>query len=328
MKKVLIISTGGTIAMKHDPDLDGLVPAVTGKDLVEAVPGLEDLGPIEVVEFSNIPSPHMTPRHMADLAKTLEKSLKSDEVTGAVISHGTDTLEETAYFLDLVLKTTKPLALTAAMKSPQEVSADGPGNILASVRTVRDPQAQDCGVLVVANDQVHSAQTVTKTHTSNTASFQSPFWGPLAYVDSDRVHWRYRPKCQKKFDLGQDLAYEDVYLVKMYTGANPKVIDLLVQNGAKGLVIEALGIGNVPPQIGPSLKKALDQKIPVVIASRCLGGRTQPSYAYQGGGKTLEDMGAVFAGDINGPKARLKLILALNSQDYSFDKIQSYFDEA
>lgn len=169
--KVYVISTGGTIAMRYDPVRKAVFPAVTGKELLEAVPPLADICPVEVYEFSNIPSTQMSPELMLKLALKVEELLKDEDVLGAVITHGTDTLEETAYFLNLVLKTQKPVCLVGAMRSSAEISPDGPKNILNAVRTAASPDARGKGVLVVLNDEIHSAVDVTKTNSSNVSTF-------------------------------------------------------------------------------------------------------------------------------------------------------------
>ncbi|MBQ2114272.1 MAG: asparaginase, partial [Selenomonadales bacterium] len=166
MKKIILISTGGTIAMRFDQEKQGLVPAVSGAELIEAVPELSAELPLEVIEFSNIPSPHMTPTRMLALAKKIDRLATDDTVAGFVITHGTDTVEETAYLLDLTLNTTKPVCLTAAMRSGGETSADGPKNILTAVRTASDKAASEMGVLVVMNEEIHAARSVTKTHSA------------------------------------------------------------------------------------------------------------------------------------------------------------------
>ena len=175
-KKVLILTTGGTIAMKLDPEL-GVIPAVSGEDLVDSVPGLRDVCPVEVRAFSNVPSPHMTPRLMFELSGIIEEALQRDDVLGAVVTHGTDTLEETVYLLDLLHAGDKPVCVTGAMRSGTDVSYDGTVNLLDAVRVAAAPEARGKGVLVVLNDEIHAAREVTKTHSANVKTFESPFWG-------------------------------------------------------------------------------------------------------------------------------------------------------
>ena len=323
LQKVVVISTGGTIAMGYDPIRQGVFPAVNGKELVEAVPPLAQVCPVEVHEFSNIPSPHMTPGTMMKLAQTVEEILVQEDVAGVVITHGTDTLEETAYLLDLVINNDKPVCMTAAMRSSAEISPDGPKNILCAVRTAASPEAVGKGVLVVLNQEIHSAVEVTKTHSSSTDTFKSPFWGPLGYVDEDRVIFRRANLTNKKIPTGQ--LVDDVYLVKLVAGSDDYLIQALVDKKAKGIVIEGFGRGNIPPGVVPGLKRAIDENIPVVLTTRVLGGRVLDIYGYEGGVKPLKEMGIILGGEISGQKARIKLMLAL-SKTVDPKELAQYFD--
>ena len=308
-KKVVVITTGGTIAMKYDPRAGGAVPAVTGDELVNAVPPLGDICPLKVVEFSNIPSPHMTPAIMWKLSKTVDEILGKPDVTGVVITHGTDTLEETSYLLDLTLESNKPVCLTAAMRHASGISPDGGKNILCAVRTAVSPEASGKGALVVMNEEIHAAREGTKTHTGNVKTFASPFWGPLGYADEDRVIFLRESLHREK--IRPPVLVEDVYLVKMAAGSDDFLLRCLAEKRVAGIVVEGLGRGNIPPSAMPGIKAVLDAGIPVVLTSRVLGGRVLDVYGYEGGGKPLKDMGVIFAGELNGPKARIRLMLTL-----------------
>lgn len=325
-KKIVVISTGGTIAMKYDPLRDGVFPAVTGVELVEAVPPLLDLGvSVDVDEFSNIPSAHMTPKLMLELARKVDQICSKEDVLGVVITHGTDTIEETAYFLDLVLQTEKPVCLTAAQRNPSQVSPDGPKNLLSAVRTALEPESVGKGVVVVLNEEIHHAADVTKTHSSNVKSFASPFWGPLGIVDEDRIFYKRSSTFRQKIKAGK--LPDHVYLVKAFTGMDDYLLRCLVDNKVEGIVIEGLGRGNVPPTLVPGIQEALDKKIPIILTSRVLGGRVLDIYASEGGAKPLKELGVIMAGELSGQKARIKLILALSElgEDYSLEKLAEYF---
>ena len=321
-QKVVIVSTGGTIAFKYDPARKGAFPGMTGAELVEAVPSLADVCPVETIEFANMPSPHMTPSLMFKLAQVLDELLSREDAAGAVVTHGTDTLEETAYLLDLTLNTTKPVCLTAAMRSGTSVSPDGPRNILCAVKTAASPRASGTGVLVVMNEEIHAAREVTKTHTANVKSFTSPFWGPLGCVDEDKVIFRRQPLHSQK--IRPEKLVEEVYLVKLTAGSDDLLLKCLVQNQAKGIVLEGLGRGNVPPAVVPGIKLALEKSIPVVLTTRSAGGRVLDVYGYEGGARHLKEMGVILAGEISGPKARLKLMLLLGLTKNSLE-ISKYF---
>ena len=321
--KVIVISTGGTIAMRYDPVRKAVFPAVTGKELLEAVPPLADLCPVEVYEFSNIPSSQMDPPLMLKLAKKVEELLEEDNVLGAVITHGTDTLEETAYFLSLVLKTQKPVCVVGAMRSSAEISPDGPKNIFNAVKTAASPDARGKGVLVVLNDEIHSAVEVTKTSSSNVSTFKSPFWGPLGYVDDDRVIFRRAPTSLQRIETNEVI--EDVYLVKFAAGTDDFIIQALIDKKVKGIVIEGMGRGNIPPKVVPGIERAIKENIPVVLTTRCISGRVLGVYGYEGAAKPLSEMGVILGGDLSGQKARIKLMLAL-SKTKDPKELAKYFD--
>lgn len=245
MSKVVIITTGGTIAMQHDSLTGAAVPAVSGADLVRAIPGLGSVCDLEVREFDNLPSPAITPDHMFRLAVMVRQYLARDDVSGVVITHGTDSLEESAYFLDLSLEGHKPVCFTAAMRSGDELSPDGPRNILAAVRVAAARPARHMGSLVVMNEQIHAAREVTKTHAANVATFQSPWWGPLGVVDGDRVIFR-RAQLGRQTFLPHSLC-KKVDLIKLVTGSDAAYLDFAVSRGVDGIVVESFGRGNVPP---------------------------------------------------------------------------------
>ncbi|NLC12270.1 MAG: asparaginase [Firmicutes bacterium] len=323
-QKVVVVSTGGTIAMRYDPERESVLPALTGSELVEAVPPLADVCPLELVEFSNTPSPYITPPIMLKLSQKLDELLLAEDVAGAVVTHGTDTLEETAYLLDLTLQSSKPVCLTAAQRNAFAISPDGPKNILCAVQTAASPEARGKGVLVVMNEEIHAAREVTKTHTSLVDTFASPFWGPLGYVDEGRVIFRRQPLGLQKIRPAQ--LVEGVYLLKMAAGSDDLLLRCLVEKQVKGIVIEGLGRGNVPPAVLPGIELALRKNIPVVLTTRSMGGRVLDVYGYKGAAKSLKEMGVILAGEISGQKARLKLMLVLGITN-KMEEIASYFDK-
>ncbi len=322
MKKIVAITTGGTIAMKLDPCTGGLIPAVSGKDLLDAVPALKDIAEIEVVEQSNIPSGHMTPAMMLDLSQKIDELAKDDSIAGFVVTHGTDTLEETAYLLDLTLHTEKPVCVTGAMRGASDTSWDGPGNILAAVKTAACDAAVGQGVLVVLNDTIHAAGEVTKTHSVNTATFASPWWGAVGHVYFDKVVFRRKPIARQK--IQPEKLVPDVYLLKCVAGMDDFLFRCLIEKKIKGLVVEAFGCGNVPPGVREGILAVRRAGIPVVLATRVYGGRVVPCYSYTGSAGEMLSSGIILAGELNGQKARLKLMLALGLTDDN-EKLKEYF---
>lgn len=323
MKKIVVITTGGTIAMKYDPATDGLIPAVSGEDLVEAVPGLKDVAQVEVIEFSNVPSGHVTPQLMFKLSHMVDTHAARGDVDGVVVTHGTDTLEETAYMLDLTVKTSKPVCVTGAMRGATQTSPDGPGNILCAVQTAACAAAAGQGVLVVLNEEIHAALEVTKTHTTNPGTFASPHWGPIGQIYFDRVILRCHSLRLQK--IQPDHLVDDVHLLKVVAGMDEFFFQCLIEKQAKGIVVESLGCGNVPPAVKHGIALARAAGIVVVLATRVYGGRVVPAYSYDGSANSMKASNIILAGEMTGQKARIKLMLALGITE-DVDQIRGYFD--
>lgn len=308
-KKILLIHTGGTISMHVNEDTGAVVPD-TINPLTKELDKLERLAAITEIEAFNLPSPHMTPEHMLKLRNIIKEKLAHNPFDGVVITHGTDTLEETAYFLDLTTKFETPIVLTGAMRSSNELGADGLYNLVAAIRVASDEDARGKGVLVVMNDEIHQAVNVTKTSTSSVSTFQSPQYGPIGLVTKTMIHFHHAPIMREFVDV-QNLT-KRVAMLKVYAGMDGDLIDAVVKAGYDGLVLEGLGQGNVPPSLVPSIEKMMQQHLPVVLVSRCFNGIAQGVYGYEGGGKQLENLGVLFTTGLNGPKARLRLLIGLN----------------
>ncbi|MDD2334721.1 MAG: asparaginase [Mesotoga sp.] len=309
-QRVVIVTTGGTIAMVTDPVTGASVPAQGMSKHVADVDGLEEVACAEHHEFSNIPSPYINPETMWRLSKTVQRLLDREEVCGAVITHGTDTLEETAYFLDLTVRSEKPIICTAAMRNIDEMGTDGPRNVLSSVRVAVNPLAVGMGTMVCLNDEIHAAREVTKTYTSNVATFDSPGHGPLGIVDEDSVIFFRKPLLRAVFNV--DNIESKVALVKTFTGDDGSILRSLPELGFKGVVLETFGRGNVPVEVYHVVKYLIEEKsVPVIITSRCFKGRVLGVYGYVGGGKSLADLGAIFAQELSPIKARIKLMVIM-----------------
>src|SRR5215510_13768943 len=261
---------------------------------------------------------------MMELARAAREKLADESVAGAVVTHGTDTLEETAYLLDLVLNEEKPVVFVGAMRNSSELSWDGPGNLRSAVRVAVDPQARGLGVIVVMNDQLIAAAEATKTHTESTDTFQSRDFGPLGIVDKDRVIITRRPTEIER--IATDKIEERVDVIKMVAGADGRFINFAIDDGARGLVIEGLGRGNVTVAALPAIERAISAGIPVVITSRCPRGRALDTYAYEGAGRQLRKMGAILGGMLPSHKARIKLMLELGA-GWNIEQIRSSFEK-
>lgn len=303
-KHILLLHTGGTISMKENADTGGVAPGGSNPIAeVMDIPGVDARYTIK--EPFQIPSPHMTVENMIALKKEIEVS----DADGIVITHGTDTLEETAYFLHLVLDTSIPVVLTGAMRSSNEIGADGLPNLIAAVKTAASSDAEGKGVLVVMNETIHSAALVTKTNTGRLDSFKSRDGGPVGTVLKTGPHFFFTPFKTDAFSI-QRFDYH-IPILKAYAGMDAFLINQLTT--CDGVVIEAMGQGNVPPEAAKALISLIQSGVPVVIVSRCGSGIVQPVYAYEGGGAALKKAGALFADGLNGQKARLKLLAALSA---------------
>lgn len=307
-----LIATGGTIAMKLDPVTGAAVPALSGADLLAAVPGLDALATVDLLNLSNVPSAYMDPARWVALKRAVERALARPAVAGVVITHGTDTLEETAWFLDQTVEGDKPVVLVGAQRNASQPDFDGPRNLVAGIRTSIAPAARGHGVLVVMNDRICAARDARKAHTSAVEGFEAGEAGFVGVVDAEQVIFLRPPAARACIPLqGQLLPRVDI--VPMYAGADGWLVDAAVQNGAEGIIIEALGIGNVNTEMYNAIVRAIAAKVTVVIASRVGQGRVRPLYGFTGGGHGLRQAGALFAGPLSAHKARITTMLALQA---------------
>jgi len=320
----LFIATGGTIAMKIDPASQAPVPALSGADLLRFVPGLSAVAKLEVNNLSNVPSDYMGPERWVALQRVVAEAVLRDDLAGVLISHGTDTLEETAWFLDLTVSTHKPIVLVGAQRNASEADFDGPRNLLNGLRVCVAPQAADKGVMVALNNQINAARDVSKTHTSDVEAFKSGEFGFLGTIDGERVVFSRSPTRRQHLALVAP-TLPRVDIVPMYGGADGSLVRAAAQLGAKGLVIQGLGWGNVNAEMHAAIGDALEMGVAVVMSTRVQQGRARPVYGFVGGGKTLKDIGVVFADNLSPQKARILLMLALQ-RSLQPQQLQELFD--
>lgn len=310
MKKILVLHTGGTISMSEN--IDGQIVESERNPLLDAHIQAEHNIELIVEDYYNLPSPQVTPQHMLAIKNRCQRAFLEENVKGIVITHGTDTLEETAFFLDATVRQMYPIVLTGAMRSSNEIGSDGVYNFLTAIRVASDENTFGKGVLVVMNDEIHTARYVTKTHTTNVSTFQTPTHGPLGLVTKTQIIFFQQTNYEAPIEI--DSIDGNVPIIKAYAGMTDELFNLLDIDNLDGLVIEALGAGNLPPKATQGLNRILDAKIPIVLVSRCFNGISEPVYKYEGGGGQLADMGVLFCKEINSQKARLKLLIALNAK--------------
>ena len=317
-KKILVLHTGGTISMQDDDS--GAV--VTSQDnpmnhVSNPLEGVE----VHALDFFNLPSPHIKPKHMLALYQKIKE--EADHYDGFVITHGTDTLEETAYFLDTMEVPHKPIVLTGAMRSSNELGSDGVYNYLSALRVASDDKAADKGVLVVMNDEIHAAKYVTKTHTTNVSTFQTPTHGPLGLIMKHEILYFKTAEPRVRFDL--DRIQGLVPIIPVYAGMTEELLDLLPVDQLDGLIIQAFGAGNVPKETSQKLNALIQEGLPIALVSRCFNGIAEPVYAYEGGGVCLQKAGVFFVKELNAQKARLKLLIAINA-GLTGDELRAYME--
>ena len=306
MKKILVLHTGGTISMQADQN--GAVESSPINPMTQVTSPLENIEVVSV-DFLNLPSPHIQIDHMMMIYKKIRE--EASHFDGFVITHGTDTLEETAYFLDTMSTPQKPIVMTGAMRSSNELGSDGIYNYRTALRVAADEKSADKGVLVVMNDEIHAAKYVTKTHTTNVSTFQTPTHGPLGLVTKREILFFKAADKRVRFDL--QAINGVVPIIKSYADMDTILLDALVEAHISGLVIEALGAGNLPPASIAANKKLINKQLPIVLVSRCFNGIAEPVYAYDGGGIQLEELGVLFVKELNSQKARIKLLIAVNA---------------
>jgi len=305
---VLVMFTGGTISMKIDPLTAAAIPALSGRDIVSQVPGLRRAARLTLEDYAQLPGPHVTPRWMWGLKQRIEAHLADPRIDGVVVTHGTDTIEETAFLVDLTTETSKPVVFCGAMRTLGEPGSDGPSNLLIAVQTAANRDARGHGVLIAVGEEILAASEAVKTHTQSLGAFKSGI-GPLAILDRNGVRF-VRGAVRRRFvKTGSIDPRVDLHV--MATGSDDALLRASLARGARGLVIEGTGAGNVPPLAVPAIHDAIKSGVPVVITSRCGTGSVAPLYGYDGGGAQLQKMGCVLGGDLVGQKARILLMVAL-----------------
>ncbi|WP_029214707.1 asparaginase [Kallotenue papyrolyticum] len=308
MSTIVIITTGGTIAMRRVA-AGGAVPQLNGEELVAL------LGPagehVRVDNLFSLPGGHLTTAHLHQLVQRVAEHARDPEVAGIVVTHGTDTLEETAMLLDLALDTPTPVVLTGAMRTASAVGYDGPGNLAAAIAVARAPQARGQGVLVAFNDRIWAGSEVQKIHGQAVDAFGAPGSGPLGTTCGGEVRLLHRIAQRTHIPLRR--LVEPVDLLTATQAGDERLLRAAIDSGTRGLVLETLGSGRVPPWWLPALETARARQLPVVVCSRTGAGAIGDEYGYPGATHDLRRLGCLFAHGLNGPKARIKLMLALGA---------------
>ncbi|HEX3232602.1 MAG TPA: asparaginase [Gemmatimonadales bacterium] len=307
-----LLFTGGTISMQRDPAAGGNVPTHGGETLVGFAPGLQRLGEYRVENWAKLPACHLGPDRLWALRERVRAVAESGEVKGIVVTHGTDTIEETAYLLGRTLDPRIPVAITGAMRTSSDAGWDGPRNLTDAATVAASPASQGRGAMVVFNGEVFSGVTAVKTHATDLAAFSAPHAGPIGRVAGGTVTYHAPVPPKLPPPTPRNGLSADVGLVPVVVGDDGRMLDHARPHQA-GVVVVAFGAGNVPPGAVPAMSRWLDEGKPVVLASRCPFGEVIPVYAFDGGGARTVAMGVIPAGPRTPSQARMELTIALSA---------------
>lgn len=327
LTRVAIVFTGGTIAMTAD-NKTGVKPQLSGRQILERVPEIKQYLPdleLEVHDFSTLPGPHISPEMMVTLSDFIKAV--AERCDGVVVTHGTDSMEESSYFIDLTIGDEVTAVFTGSMHPSTDAAWDGGRNLIDAVAVASSPDFRGTGTLVVMDGTIHAASETTKSHTMRNDTFASHDFGPLGNVNvlkSTKPIKVRTPQFRVSIPFNDDNDLPYVEFLKVYSGMDDHLFVAALKNGCSGIVVEAMGQGNVPPGAVNGISRACEMNIPVVITSRCQAGPVRPYYAYEGAGLELQKLGCLFAPYLTGPKARIKLMLAV-AAGYDREKLQELF---
>jgi L-asparaginase len=305
---IVVVSTGGTIASRPDKATGKLVPALSAEDLLETL-DWPDAPPLEVNELAQVPSWEIFDELAFALAARVEQQLERAAVDGVVVTHGTDTMEETVYLVDRSVESEKPVVVTGAQRTSDAADADGPRNLRDAIAVAAAAESRGRGAMILFAGEIHAAREVRKVHTSALDAFASPGYGPIGHVDGGRVVFRRRPERRPALRPATRSAAPRVDLIRLHAGSDERFVRFAAETGARAVVLEATGRGNGNVRVVDAVREATEAGVLVVVCSRCAAGRVEPLYG-RGGGRDLEEAGALFAGDLAGPKARVLLQVA------------------
>jgi L-asparaginase len=311
--RVAIVFTGGTIAMLPDPRTGAAVPTLNGAEILARTPGLDAIAAVEPIDWGLVPASHLRFSQLLDLARILQSTLARGDVDGAVVVQGTDTIEETAFAFDMLVSGSKPVVVVGAMRNAADPGYEGPSNLLDAVRVAASPAVQDQGTLVVMGGAILPADDATKTHTDAYDSFRALNLGPIGEVRGDRITVGSRRRRRRVLPAIPEAAAEPIALITAVVATDGGLLRLAVEAGARGVVVAATGSGNTDPDLLAAGTAAMGQGLPVVLTTRSPSGRASSGYGFPGGGATWARAGAILAGYLGGPKARVALALGVGA---------------
>ena len=303
---------GGTIVSRIDPATGLAVPVLSGTELMASLKPYGDAGSVEIHDVARVASTQLGLNDWLILHQRVQELVRRDDIAGVVITHGTSTLEETAWFLDLTVDTDKPIVITGAQRTASEPDSDGPRNLYNALLICRCEQARGQGVMVALNDHINAAREATKSHTLDVETFQSGEWGFLGAIVRQKVTF-HRRSCRRLHVPLQSKALPQVDIVPMYVGVSGAGLRAALQDGAVGIVVQAVASGHVNEALYEAVIEARQRNIPVVLSTRIPRGGTRAGYGFIGSSQLMLNHGAVLAGDLSPWKARILLMLAIQA---------------
>jgi L-asparaginase len=310
--RVVVIFTGGTIAMLAHPETGAAVPALRGAEVLARLPE-PPAAQVDVVDWGLVPASHLRFEQILEIGRLIEGAAARADVDGVVVVQGTDVLEETAFAWDLLHAGDAPVVVVGAMRDASTPDDDGPRNLATAIAAASDPRLRGQGVVVAMSGQVMPADDAAKTHSQALDAFQAPNDGPLArWLDGELLIVRDRG-ARRRLARSPERAVDGVVLLTAVVATDGDLLRAAVAGGAPGIVVAATGTGNTDPDLLAAAREAMSAGIPVVLATRCGAGSVAPAYGFPGGGRTWLEAGAILAGTLSGPKARMALALGLGA---------------
>jgi L-asparaginase len=306
-----MLFTGGTISMVADPTAGGKVPTLDGAAILARAPGIDSIADILPIDLGRTPASHFSFPKLFEIASEIRRCQADPSIDGVVVVQGTDVIEETAFLWDLVVDGEAPVVVTGAMRAASDPNDDGPDNLRAAVRCAAAPELRGQGVQVVLDGTINPADAVTKTHASALDTFQCLDTGPLGHVVDERVVIQRQRGARRR--VRTERAVDGVALLTAHVAMDGALLDAAATLGPPGIVVEATGAGNTAGGLVDAAARAIDAGIVVAFTTRCAAGAATPAYAFPGGGATWVRAGALLAGHLSGPKARIALALGLGA---------------
>ena len=323
-KLVYVIGTGGTIASNYVSGGDKKAAPASADDLIARLPDISKYAEIKSIQHSNITSDQMDIETVVGLGKLVRELLSDDAVAGVVVTHGTATMEESSYFLDLTIKSSKPVVFTGAMRNFSEPDSDGPRNILYSVMTAAHPESQGRGVLVCFNGEIHTARGAIKINANQVNAYDSRDSGAIGAVSKEGLIYFALP--ERRIFIDVDHMKENVQFISLTQGINDLFARACIDAKVDGIVVEGTGAGNVNPPYFAGLSDALDAGIPVVLGHRMFGGAPYFAKGHDGSFRSVIEKGGISCGFLSGIKARVLLATCL-AKTQDMDEVRKIFAE-